>query len=187
LPADAFVVGGIGRLSYQKNFALFVETAAKVLEKHPSARFVIAGTGEDEAALRAQAGRLGLEDRLQFLGFVGDMTALYPALDLLLLTSRYEGLPITILEAMAVEIPIVASRLDGMLEILRDGEDAALVPPGEGDAFAARVCELIEQPALARRFADAALAKARAHHSAEAMTRAVEAIYLKYLEAIKEK
>jgi glycosyltransferase involved in cell wall biosynthesis len=183
LPAEAFVVGGIGRLSYQKNFALFLETAAQVLERHPSARFVIAGTGEDDAALRAQAAQLGLGDRLQFLGFVGDMTALYPALDLLLLTSRYEGLPITILEAMAVGIPIVASRLDGMLEILRDGEDAALVPPGESDAFAARVCELIAQHALARRYADAALAKARAHHSAEGMTRAVEAIYLKYLPA----
>ena len=181
LPADAFVMGGIGRLSYQKNFALFLETAAKVLAKHPAARFVIAGTGEDEAALRAQASRLGLDSRLQFLGFVGDMTALYPALDLLLLTSRYEGLPITILEAMAVGIPIVASRLDGMLEILRDGEDAALVPPGERDAFVARVCELIEHPALARRYADAALTKARAHYSAEAMTRAVEAIYMKYL------
>jgi glycosyltransferase involved in cell wall biosynthesis len=181
LPPDAFVVAGVGRLSYQKNFALFLETAAKVLEKHPSARFVIAGTGEDDAALRAQAAHLGLEGRLQFLGFVGDMTALYPALDLLLLTSRYEGLPITILEAMAVGIPIVASRLDGMLEILRDGEDAALVPPGDLDTFAARVCELIEQPALAQRYVDAALAKARAHHSAEAMTRAVEAIYFKYL------
>jgi glycosyltransferase involved in cell wall biosynthesis len=181
LPPDAFVVAGIGRLSYQKNFALFLDTAAKVLEKHPSAHFVIAGTGEDDAALRAQAARLGIESRLQFLGYVGDMTALYPALDLLLLTSRYEGLPITILEAMAVGIPIVASRLDGMLEILRDGEEAALVPPGDLDAFAVRVCELIEQPDLAQRYASAALTKARAHHSAEAMTRAVEAIYLKYL------
>ena len=181
LPADAFVIGGIGRLCYQKNFALFLQTAARVLEKHPSARFLIAGTGEDDAALRVQAAQLGLGERLQFLGFVGDMTALYPALDLLLLTSRYEGLPITILEAMAVGIPIVASRLDGMLEILRDGEDAALVPPGERDAFAVRVCELIEQPALARRYADAALSKARARHSAEAMTRAVEAVYLQYL------
>lgn len=181
LPEDAFVIGGIGRLTYQKNFALFLEIAADVLKKHPGARFVIAGTGEDDAALKAQAAQLGLGDRLQFLGYVGDMTALYPALDLLLLTSRYEGLPITILEAMAVGIPIVASRLDGVLEVLRDGEDAALPPPGDREAFTARVCEMIEQPALARRYAEAALAKARKDHSAEAMTRAVEAIYLRYL------
>ena len=181
LPADAFVVGGIGRLTHQKNFALFLEVAAQVLKKHPEARFVIAGTGEDELALRAQAADLSLADRLRLLGFVGDMTALYPALDLLLLTSRYEGLPITILEAMAVGIPIVSSSLDGVLEILRDCEDAALAPSGDREGFSARVRELIEQPALARRYAEAALAKVRAHHSAQAMTRAVEAIYLKYL------
>ena len=143
---------------------------------------VLAGTGGEEAALRAQAAQLGIAERVRFLGYVGEMTALYPALDMLLLTSRYEGLPITILEAMAVGIPIVASRLDGVQEVLTDGEDCALVTPGEREDFASRVSELIEQPALARRYADAALAKVRAHYSAGAMTRAVEAIYLKYLE-----
>ena len=72
--------------------------------------------------------------------------------------------------------------LDGVQEVLRDGEDCALEPPGEREEFAARVSELIEQPALARRYADAALAKVRARYSAGAMTRAVEAIYLQYLE-----
>jgi glycosyltransferase involved in cell wall biosynthesis len=182
LSDDAFVIAGIGRLTYQKNFALFLDVAAEVVKRHPRACFVIAGTGEDEAALRAQAAALGLGGRVRFLGYVGEMTALYPALDMLLLTSRYEGLPITILEAMAVGIPIVASRLDGVQEVLADGGDCALATPGGRDEFAARVCELIEQPALARRYADAALAKVRAHYSAEAMTRAVEAIYLKYLE-----
>ena len=183
LPDDAFIVAGIGRLTYQKNFALFLEVAAEVVKAHPQACFVIAGTGEDEAALRAQAAALGLGERVRFLGYVGEMTALYPALDMLLLTSRYEGLPITILEAMAVGIPIVASRLDGVQEVLADGEDCALATPGGRDEFAARVSELIAQPALTRRYADAALAKVRAHYSAEAMTRAVEAIYLQCLEA----
>ncbi len=132
--------------------------------------------------LRAQAAALGLGERVRFLGYVGEMSALYPALDMLLLTSRYEGLPITILEAMAAGVPIVASRLDGVQEVLADGEDCALVTPGDRDGFAARVSELIPQPALARHYADAALAKVRAHYSAEAMTRAVEAVYCQYLE-----
>ena len=182
---DEFVIAGIGRLSYQKNFALFIEVAAEVVKRYPRACFVIAGTGEDEAALRAQAAALRLGGRLRFLGYVAEMAALYPALDMLLLTSRYEGLPITILEAMAVGIPIVASRLDGVQEVLTDGEDCALVTPGEREHFAARVSELIGQPALAQRHADAALEKVRARFSAEAMTRAVEAIYLKYLEPAK--
>ena len=182
LPEEAFVVAGIGRLTYQKNFALFLEVAAEVLKRHSRAVFVLVGTGEDEAALRAQAAALGLGERVRFLGYVGEMTALYPALDMLLLTSRYEGLPITILEAMACGVPIVAARLDGVQEVLTDGEDCALVTPGEREEFAARVSGLIEQPALARRYADAALAKVRAQYSAGAMTRAVEAIYLRYLE-----
>ncbi len=185
LPEDAFVVGGIGRLTYQKNFALFLEVAADVVARHPQACFVIVGTGEDDAALRAQAAVLGLGARVRFLGYVAEMSALYPALDLLLLTSRYEGLPITILEAMAVGLPIVASRLDGVEEVLADGDDGALVSPDDRAGFAARVVEFIAQPALAQRYAAAALTKVRARFSAEAMTRAVEAIYRKYLEPAK--
>jgi len=182
LPDSAFVIAGIGRLIYQKNFALFLEVAAGVLKRHPHAFFVLAGTGEDEASLRAQTQRLGIAERVRFLGYVGEMTALYPALDLLLLTSRYEGLPITILEAMATGIPIVASQLDGVAEVLRDGEDSALVTEGDGDGFVTHVGELIQQPGLSRRYADAALTKVRAQHSAEGMTRAVEAVYARCLQ-----
>ena len=178
LPADAFVVAGIGRLTHQKNFALFLEVARAVLDVAPQAMFVLAGTGEDEPALRLQAEKLGIAPRVRFLGFVGEMAALYPALDTLLLTSRYEGLPITILEAMAVGLPIVSAKLDGVQEILVDREDAALVPPTDNsNDYAARILELISQPEIAQHQAAAALEKVRERYSAVAMTRAVEAIY----------
>jgi glycosyltransferase involved in cell wall biosynthesis len=96
---------------------------------------------------------------------------------MLLLTSLYEGLPITILEAMATGAVIVSSRLDGVEEILLDGVDSALVPSGDTAAFTARVCELIDQPPLAARYAQAALQKVRGHYSAQAMAHSVEAIY----------
>jgi glycosyltransferase involved in cell wall biosynthesis len=185
LPEDAVIIGGIGRLTHQKNFALFLEIAAQTLQRHPQAFFVIAGTGEEEAALRAQAEALGISARLRFLGYVADMAALYPALDFLLLTSRFEGLPITILEAMATGVPIVASRLDGIAEVLADREDAALIEPGSVHAFSNVLCELIEKPALAASFAEKALAKVRRDYSAERMTREVEAIYLRYLTGSK--
>lgn len=181
LPADAFVVAGVGRLTHQKNFPLFLDVAAEVAKAHPQAVFAIVGTGEDEATLRAQAERPGIAGRVKFLGFVGDMPALWPALDCLLLTSRYEGLPITILEAMACGVPIIASNLDGMREILRDGDNAALVPPGEPAPYVAAVRALIEQPSLVARHADAALATVRAGYSAAGMARAVEGIYQRYL------
>ncbi|MGV3534030.1 MAG: glycosyltransferase [Chthoniobacteraceae bacterium] len=182
LPADAWIVGGIGRLTHQKNFELFLDAAADVLKQHPTAYFVIAGTGEDEAALRGQAERLGIAPHVKFLGFVRDMAALYPALDTLLLTSRYEGHPITILEAMAAGVPIVASRLDGIAEMLADGIDAALVPPGDQPGFVAAISRYIESPASASACADAAVAKVRAQFSAQRMARDCEAIYLRYLE-----
>lgn len=181
LPADAFIVGGIGRLTYQKNFELFLNIAAQI----QNAFFVIGGTGEDEAALRAQVARLGFGERVKFLGYVGDMPSLWPALDCLLLTSRYEGLPITILEAMACGVPIVASNLDGMREILRDGENASLLPPGEVEPFVNAVRDLIDRPAEASRLSGAALATVRADYSASRMARDVEAIYLRYLEGEK--
>lgn len=185
LPPDAIVIAGIGRLTDQKNFALFLETAARVCAAQPKAFFAIAGTGEQENALRQQAHALGIADRVRFLGFVREMTELYPAVDFLLLTSKYEGLPITILEAMANGVPIVASKLDGIAEVLTDGHDAALVPEQKAEAFAARLLELLEQPPRAADHAARALEKVRTQYSAERMTRDVEAIYLRYLEGAR--
>jgi glycosyltransferase involved in cell wall biosynthesis len=177
IPADAFVIGGIGRLTFQKNFALFVKVATEVCAKVPNAHFVIAGTGPDEAALHAQIAESGLGDRIRLLGFVPDPAGLYPALDVLLLTSRFEGLPMTILEAMACGVAIVASDLDGMREILENGKHASLVKANDAAAFAASVQELAAQPELVRSRVAAALRLVRERFSAEAMTRSVEAIY----------
>jgi glycosyltransferase involved in cell wall biosynthesis len=181
LPVDAFIVAGIGRLSYQKNFSLFIDVAAAVVAKRPTAYFVIAGTGPEERQLRDRAARRGIERRLRFLGYVGDMPEFYPAVDALLLTSRYEGLPITILEAMATGTTIVSSMLDGVAEIMRDGEDGALVPPSDLDGFVRRLCELIDRPDIATRRSAAALNKVRAGFSAQSVAQAVEAVYFKCL------
>lgn len=181
LPADAFIVAGIGRLSYQKNFSLFIQVAAAVAAQRPSAYFVIAGTGPEEQQLRDHAARLGIEQRLRFLGYVGDMPEFYPAVDAMLLTSRYEGLPITILEAMATGTTIVSSMLDGVAEIMRDEEDGALVPSSDVDGFVRRLCELIDRPDIAARRSAAALEKVRTDLSAQSVARAVEDVYLKCL------
>lgn len=181
LPADAFIVAGIGRLSYQKNFSLFIQVAAAVAAQRPSAYFVIAGTGPEEQQLRDRAARLGIEQRLRFLGYVGDMPEFYPAVDAMLLTSRYEGLPITILEAMATGTTIVSSMLDGVAEIMRDEEDGALVPSSDVDGFVRRLCELIDRPDIAARRSAAALEKVRTDLSAQSVARAVEDVYLKCL------
>lgn len=183
LPAEAYIIAGIGRLTYQKNFSLFLEVAAEVSRFEPQTFFILAGTGEEEPKLRQQARELGIEKRVRFLGYVKEMSALYPALDMLLLTSRYEGLPITVLEAMAGGIPIVAARLDGVQEILTDEKDALLATPGDRTAFVSRVLALVQRPEAGKRYAEAALATVEAEYSAQTMTRRVETIYSHYLNA----
>jgi len=182
LPAEALIVGGVGRLHYQKNFPLFLEVAAEVCSRIPAATFVIAGEGPERGPLEDLSRKLGLADRLRFLGFVKEMPELYQALDLLLLTSHFEGTPLTVLEAMAMGVPVVASRVDGVEEVLEDGQDAILVPPGQREPFVAGVGRVLQDQQLWRRLSRAAQAKARQGYSAAAMVRQVEALYLKHLE-----
>ncbi len=168
------LVIGVGRLHPQKNFALFLEVAAEVAARHPGVRFAIAGAGPEEAALKRQASALDV----LFSGHVADMRGFYAAADVLLLTSRYEGTPLTVLEAMAVGVPVVASKVDGIEELIADGADGFLVAPDDRALFVDRVAELLAKPELRARFAAAAREKVEASFSARAMAAQVESIYL---------
>jgi glycosyltransferase involved in cell wall biosynthesis len=172
---------GIGRLHPQKDFSLFLETAQVLTRKYPTAEFVIAGTGPEEPMLRERAAELGLGDRLRFAGGVSDPRELYAQASMLLMTSRYEGTPMVVLEAMASGIPVVAPALDGIREVLRDGEDAELVEGRDPNNFAARVLSLLDDPSRAGTLAEAAGRKVRAEYAADVMTRRVEEIYFRYL------
>jgi glycosyltransferase involved in cell wall biosynthesis len=121
LPTEGPVIAGVGRLNYQKNFPLFLEIAAEIRRSHPSVIFVVAGTGPEEHALHKSAGA-----NVRFLGFVADTARLYDAVDFLLMPSRFEGLPMTLLEAMAMRVPIVAvaARWDRGSHRGRNGRDA---------------------------------------------------------------
>lgn len=184
LPPDAPVVGGVGRLDYQKNFSLFLEVAAEVGARFPQAIFVIAGEGPDRAALEELSQKLGIASRVRFLGFVKEMPELYQSLDLMLLTSHFEGTPLTILEALAMGVPVVASQVDGVGDVLADGRDSLLVPPGRRDLFVQGVCRLLQDQNLRRQISQAGQAKVQQRHSVEGMVRRVEALYLKYLETV---
>jgi glycosyltransferase involved in cell wall biosynthesis len=182
LPAEAPVVAGVGRLRRQKNFPLFLRAAREVLREISGANFVIAGEGPDRGDLERLARDLGIASQVRFLGYVKDMTELYAGVDMLLMTSHAEGTPLTILEAMAMGVPVVATRVDGMAEVLEDGVDAYLVPPGDLGACAQRTCRLLQDQALARQFSRAGQRKVREHYSAVSMTRQLENIYLNYLQ-----
>jgi glycosyltransferase involved in cell wall biosynthesis len=181
LPLDAKVIAGVGRLNPQKNFSLFLDIAAALVPRFPELRFLLAGDGPEESMLREKAGALGLADRIIFAGYVADTRQVYAATDILLMPSRFEGLPMTLLEAMAMGLPVVASKLDGIAEVIQDGREGFLIDSNDTQGFVERCAAVLENPANSSELATNARAKIEAHFSVERMTSAVEAIYDQFL------
>ena len=131
--------------------------------------------------LREKAAALGIASRVLFSGYVSDTRLVYLAADVLLMPSRYEGLPMTLLEAMAMGLPVVASKLDGIAEVIGDGEEGFLVPPTDAALFVERTASLLTDAELSSCIAKNARAKIEARFSVERMTSAVEDIYDRFL------
>jgi len=181
LPAGARIVAGVGRLNPQKNFSLFVRIAAAVHRTISDAHFLLAGDGPEEELLRRQVEAAGLSSHFTFTGYVADTRQVYLAADVLLMPSLFEGLPMTLLEAMAMRLPVVASALDGIAEVITDGQDGFLVPDHSEVQFAERVTSLLEDAGLARTIGKSAAQTMAARFSVERMTSQVEAVYKKFL------
>jgi glycosyltransferase involved in cell wall biosynthesis len=149
-------VGTVTRLMPSKGNEYLVAAVPAIVARRPNVRVFIAGEGELQAALEAQATALGLGDRLVFLGFKRDVAAVLSAYDVLVFPSLWEGTPLTVFEALAMGKPIVASDADGLLDVLTSGRDALIVPRRDAVALADAVCTVIEQPELAARLAASA-------------------------------
>ena len=137
----------VGRLVHQKNHALAIAALALLPDLH----LAVLGEGELRPALEEQARSLGVAGRLVLPGVRADARAAIGAADVVLLPSRWEGLPLVGLEALAAGTPIVAAAARGIRELLTDGENALLVPPGDAAALAAGVRRVLEEPGLAGR------------------------------------
>lgn len=154
LPRDRRLVGTIGHLTPIKDPGnLLRAMAAWEAEAGPCCDSVFVGDGPLRAALEEEARRLGLAPRVHWLGYREDTARCLRAFDLFVLPSASEGLPIAIVEAMGLELPVVATRVGGNAEIVEEGETGFLVPPGEPRALARAVRRLLEDPRLAARFA----------------------------------
>lgn len=147
LPMDQPVVAVVGRLSPEKGQVYFVEAMAEIVRSVPGARGLIVGDGPDEGRLRARVAALGLQGVIHFTGYRRDMPRIYPAIDLLVLPSRSEGLPNAVLEAMSHGRPVIATRVGGLPEVIEDGVTGVLVPPGDPHALSQAVVTLLHAPA----------------------------------------
>jgi glycosyltransferase involved in cell wall biosynthesis len=162
LPAGRPVLLYVGRLSPEKRVDVLLDAAARLTQ---DACLVIAGTGPDEASLRAAAARLGLDSRVRFLGFVpaADLPALYRLADVFVIASEAELQSLTTMEAMATGLPVVAADSYALGELVRPGHNGFLVPPGQGATMARHLDTLTSDPALRAEMAAASLAIISGH------------------------
>jgi glycosyltransferase involved in cell wall biosynthesis len=142
---------------------------------------VIAGEGPDRRRLEREISALGLEDSVRLVGERSDVSRLLANGDVFVLSSRSEGLPMSVLEAMATGLPVVASRVGGVPELLDDGEEGILVRPGQVGYLAAARAHLIAEPATRRRLGDAARARAEAYFDLEPFRQAHLELYSREL------
>jgi glycosyltransferase involved in cell wall biosynthesis len=128
IPPAVPLIGIVGRLVPIKNHDLFLSAAQIVHQQNPDAYFVLVGDGERRAELEAAAEKLGLKDRLRITGWIADMRPVYSALDVLVLSSLNEGLPVCLIEAMAARVPVVATAVGGIPDLVAQGELGMLTP-----------------------------------------------------------
>jgi glycosyltransferase involved in cell wall biosynthesis len=180
---DEVLVGTVACLKPQKAPGDFVRAAAAARAHDRRLRFILAGDGPLRGEVESLARELGVGDVLRVLGWRRDVADLLHAMDIFLLTSRFEGLPRSVLQAMAAGVPVVATAVDGTPEVVRHRDTGLLVAPGRPDQAAAAVCELAADATLGRRCARAATRLLDHRFDIHRMVRDLEGIYLSLLEA----
>ena len=156
LAEDQALIGAVGRMTQQKAMDTVLRTFAIIAEKIPSARFAIAGDGELRSDLELLAAELKLNDRLEFLGFREDVLDVIASFDLMFYPSRWEPFANTILEAMAVGTPIVASKVGGNAEAITDAENGFLVPVDDPDKSAEVILDALSDLDRLKKIAETA-------------------------------
>jgi glycosyltransferase involved in cell wall biosynthesis len=177
LPAGAIVAGTVGELSPIKNLDLALEAIAAARRQVSDLRLVFVGEGALRARLTARAADLGLGDCVLFAGLRRNVAALLPAFDIYLCSSDYEGVSLSILEAMARGRPIVATAVGGNPELIEHDETGLLAPKGDAPAMAERIARLAGDAALRERLGKRAQAWVRRTFSMDRMVRDYERAY----------
>lgn len=174
---DDVLVGTAVVLSKQKGITYLMSAAAKVLERCPNAKFVVAGDGPLRAELEAELASKNLGDKFRLLGYRSDIPELLSAYDIYVLPSLWEGLPLALLEALRLGKFIVCTTVGGNPEVVTDGVHGFLVPPGEPAPLAEKLVEAIENRALRARAADVNPARFHKEFSLKAMTEGHERLF----------
>lgn len=185
VPAEAPLVGIVGRLVPIKALDLFLEASALVVAEHPDAHFAIVGDGELWDRVRADVDRMGLSARAHMTGWRRDLPAVYADLDIVVCCSLNEGTPVSLIEAAASGRPVIGTQVGGIPDIIAAGVNGLLVPSGDARALAGAIKELIEDPERRRLMGLAGRQMVLDRHSPERMVSEIKSVYARLLKGGK--
>jgi glycosyltransferase involved in cell wall biosynthesis len=177
VPEGRFLIGAAGRLSAEKGFDVLIRSVVALLAEGRDLELVIVGEGEEKKNLESLAKELGAADRIRLLGYRGDLKEVYQALDVFALSSYREGLPNVLLEAMALEVPVVATRIAGIPRLVHDRESGLLVEPGDAALLAGAIRHCADDAAWRSRAGQAARRTIETGYSFQARMARIQAIY----------
>lgn len=177
-PAGVLVVGAVARLTRPKGIDVLIEALGSL---QPEVGCVVVGDGPERPALEQLAARCGVRDRLTITGWVDRPRDYLAGFDVVAVPSRFEGLPLTILEAMLAERPVVAFDVGSVDEAVVNGVTGVLVPPGDPDALGTAIRTLLDDPELRAQMGTRARERALGHFSSRAMARSYERLYRRLL------
>jgi len=171
------VIGYIGRLAPQKNIESLLRSMPDMLRAEPSTRLLIVGDGPDKASLEAACHSLGISAAVTFTGCVKDVTPVYEAIDVLVLPSWHEGFGLVLVEAMAMEVPIVATESTGIIDVVENGKTALLVPCDASHDMSQAILKLYDDKSLRQRLTTSGRQAAESKYSRHQMTHRIEELY----------
>ena len=172
-----YVAGVIGRLSSEKGVNYFLESFPLLSVRFPQLKAIVVGNGTERHVLEAQAKKLGVLGNVKFLGYREDISDIFRALDVLVLPSLTEGVPIVVLEAFVHRVPVIASGVGGLPEIIDHGINGLLVPPGEPERIAQALEMLLTDIPHGERLAQTAYDRAMKQFDPQQWARRIEAVY----------
>jgi glycosyltransferase involved in cell wall biosynthesis len=153
LSQSGFLVGAVGRLAAEKGFDLLIRSISALVSRGLDVRLAIIGEGSERKNLESLAAELGISDRVFLPGWQSDVREYFEAMDVFALSSHREGLPNVLLEAMALEVPVVATRVNGVPRLVQDGRNGLLIEPGDVEALTTALVELLKNRSLRDDFA----------------------------------
>jgi glycosyltransferase involved in cell wall biosynthesis len=177
VPPSRFVIGAVGRLAAEKGLDVLIRSVAGLRKQGRDVELLIAGEGGEQPALQALAAELGVGDRVRLLGYRADTRELYQAMDVYALSSYREGLPNVLLEAMALEVPVVATRIAGIPRLIRDGENGLLIEPGDLEGLTQALARLLDDAGLRSRLGQEGRRTIEAGYSFAARMEKFRALY----------